>query len=217
MMKDLSVIENEVYDLGLQEIEDAANTQKQITELERQRNEKLEIAKKHLMLGVKAKTRELQYNLKVCDTQISYYHQNIREIKNALKINYILEENALNQKLQEAQQNLNLWLKKKDEIKVLLEKLCIRFGHQIDIKETPVRIEEDEMPQISGLVVSKYYICKCCLKEVLLNENFGLKDMKWYNMLNAKFTKRVVDEEVMFETPKLVLGKPKVILSNIDK
>ena len=44
MLEDLSVIDNEVYDLGLQEIEEAANMQKQISELEIQRDEKIEEA-----------------------------------------------------------------------------------------------------------------------------------------------------------------------------
>ncbi len=218
MVEDLAIIDNESYDLGLQEIEEAANIQKQISELEKQRDEKIEEAKIHLMVGVRAKTRDLQDKLKVCDSQISYYHYNISQIKIDLKTNNNgLEEIVLNQKLIENQKCLNLWLNKKDKIKTILEKLCQRYGHQIDIKEKPIRIEEDEMPQISGLVVSKYYICKCCGKEVLLNEDFGLKDMKWYNMLNAKFTKRIIEEEVKFEAPRLVLGKPKVILGDVDK
>ena len=41
--------------------------------------------------------------------------------------------------------------------------------------------------------------------------------MKWYNILNEKFTKRIGENEVIFEAPKLVLGKPKVILGDVDK
>ena len=102
-------------------------------------------------------------------------------------------------------------------MKRLLEKLCVRYGHQIDINEKPVWIEENKMSSTSDLVVSKYYVCKCCGKEILLDDYFTLKDWEWYHLLNTKFTKRIVENEVLFESPKLVLGKPKVILSDVDK
>ncbi len=223
MSEDLAIIDNEVYDLGLQEIEEASNIQKQIMELGRERNEKLEEAKIHLILGVKVKTRELQDKLKVCNSQISFYHQSIAEIKDDIKINKGLEGDTLNQKLQEAQQCLNLWVKKKEEIKVLLKELCKRYGHQIDISEEPIKIKKNTVLSVSETLIAKnyiwksYYICKCCGEKVLLDDNFNLKDMEWHNMLNANFTKRIVDEKVSLDNPKLVLGKPKVILPNVDK
>ena len=89
----------------------------------------------------------------------------------------------------------------------MLVKICARYGHQIDINEKLVRIEENE----------KYYVCKCCGKEIWLDDNFNLKDWEWHNMLNARFTKRIVDEKVSFDNPKLVLEKTKVVLPNVDK
>ena len=92
-MKDLSVIDNEEYNLGLQEIEEAANIQKQIMELEVQRDEKIEEAKIHLMVGVKEKTKELQSKLEICDRQMLPYHHIIGKIKQELQDNYhTLEE-----------------------------------------------------------------------------------------------------------------------------
>ena len=85
MLEDLSVIDNEVYDLGLQEIEEAANIQKQMQALEFQRDEKIEEAKIHLMLGVKVKTKELQSKLEICNKQIVAYHLIIGKIKQELK------------------------------------------------------------------------------------------------------------------------------------
>ena len=108
-----------------------------------------------------------------------------------------------------------------EEIKSLLGKLCQRFGHQIDTSEEPAKREyinkKDAVGSVIGFGVLRYYICKRCGKEVLFDDDFGLKDWKWYNVLNTKFTKRIVDEEITFEEPKLVLGKPKVILPDVDK
>ncbi len=222
MLEDLSVIDNEVYDLGLQEIEEAANIQKQIKALELQRDEKIEEAKIHLMLGIKVKTRELQSKLEICNKQIVAYHLIIGKIKQELKDNYQnLEEDELHNKLIENQQKLSLWLWKKDEIKTLLEKLCIRYGHQIDTSEnvlkTEFKTEKDERGQIEDLEVLQYYTCKCCGKVITTKDNFGIKDMEWHNVLNAKFGKRISDQEVIFESPKLVLGRPKVVLPHVDK
>ena len=99
--------------------------------------------------------------------------------------------------------------------------LCAKFGHQIDTSEEPVKREVINKKDAKGFIlrceVLRYYICKCCGKEILLDDNFTLEDLGWYNILNEKFTKRIVEEEVIFESPKLVLGKPKVILSDVDK
>ena len=218
MLEDLAIINNESYDLGLQEIEEAVNIQKQTSALEKQRNEKLEAAKIHFMAGVKAKTKELQSKLEICNKQIVYYHRIIGKIKQELIDNYRdIDEIDLNKRLVENQQKLNLWLNKEEEIKRLLEMLCTRYGHQIDINEKPVRIEENEISSTSGLVVSKYYICKCCGKEILLDDHFTLEDWEWYHLLNAKFTKRIVENEVIFEPSKLVLGKTRIILSDVSK
>ena len=88
MLDDLAIINNESYDLGLQEIEEAVNIQKQTSALEKQRNEKLEAAKIHLMAGVNEKIKELQSKLEICDRQKVYYHRIIGKIKQELIDNY---------------------------------------------------------------------------------------------------------------------------------
>lgn len=225
MPEDLAIINSESYDLGLQEIEEAKIIQQKIMDLTKERDEKLENAKENLLLGISAKIKELQNKLIFCNEQIFYYSNQIDKLSEEIELEKIgAEVQILSDSILKTRKKLDLWRNKKSEIERLLEKICAKYGHQIDLKEIPVgheiRMIKDNTGYVSEYIVLKHYICKCCGKEILWNwnESKRLKDREWHNnMLNLKFTKRIVEEEVLFETPKLVLGKPKVILSDVNK
>ena len=227
MNKNLAIIGNKDYKQARSELAEARRIDKQIKELERIKQEKLDLAKDHAIEGLESHIKLLKKEEELCDKKITYFETKIKQYKDNLK-NYSYP-NKKNEQKYYLELNKN-YLKKEQErkllINVMLKKICEIIGHNIDINEEP--IIEYHSNNISDTVVcfpTKYIYKKCiCCGEMVEVSIYPIptREKKIFN-ISTKLPIKLIDEELFVEfskeneNPKLVLGRPKVILPNVDK